>query len=274
MIDFIYLIVLGLLTIVLTKYLLIEGIQCLSIAWKFPSKVRGQILGYATSVPELVGTVGTASKGLLGAGLWNIASSNIINVTLFFSALLYYRRQKALMKSKFLDELGFSICAIIIPVALVALGSASKSIWTALGLFVFFVLYLIIDKKLNPQEEEKSEKDPPTEHQNQLGMKGIILVILGLIGVVIVGNYLGIVAEKIVKELSVPQWGVGWILGFITSLPELTTFFAVFAAGQTSPDDEDCQEALDNLAASNMSNLGLIYPIGIVVFLWVGKSMV
>jgi cation:H+ antiporter len=272
MIDFILLIFLGILTILLTKFLLIEGIYCLSVAWKLPSKVRGQILGYATSVPELVGTVGTASKGLLGAGLWNIASSNIINVTLFFSALLYYGRQKSLLKSKFIDELGFSICAIVIPVILVILGSASESIWTAVGLFAFFVTYLIIDKKLNSSDEEENEevlKEDSNEQQNKLGIKGVILVLLGLVGVVIVGNYLGTVAESIVTKLSVPEWAVGWILGFITSLPELTTFFAVFSAGQQSSNDDDCQEALDNLAASNMSNLGLIYPTGIVVFLLV-----
>ncbi|MEC7987911.1 MAG: sodium/calcium exchanger protein, partial [Myxococcota bacterium] len=99
------------------------------------------------------------------------------------------------------------------------------------------------------------------------GTKGIILIVLGLLGIVVTGNYLGMVAESIVNTLNVPQWAVGWILGVITSLPELTTFFAVFAAGKNSLSDNDCQESLDNLAASNMSNLGLIYPIGIVVFL-------
>ena len=41
----------------------------------------------------------------------------------------------------------------------------------------------------------------------------------------------------------------------------------VFALAKERGGDESCQQNLDNLAASNMSNVGLIYPIGIIVFL-------
>jgi len=265
--DFILLILLGALTIVLTRYLLIEGIQYTSDAWKIPKKVRGQILGYATSVPELVGTVGTAAKGLLGAGLWNIAASNIINLSLFVCALLYYRRGQKITQVKFMDEIGFSIGAIIVPTALVLMGDWASSPWTALGLFAFFVVYIVVDRLVNETEEEAETDDNGADAPKTHGQKGLILIALGLLGIVVVGNYLGIVAESIVNTVKVPEWAVGWILGLITSLPELTTFFAVFAAAKGSLDDSDCQEGLDNLAASNMSNLGLIYPIGIVVFL-------
>ena len=75
--------------------------------------------------------------------------------------------------------------------------------------------------------------------------------------------------------MKVPEWAVGWVLGFITSLPEMTAFFAVFASAKeelAGPDDDtDCQENLDGLCASNMSNLALIYPVGILVFLLVGQ---
>jgi hypothetical protein len=55
----------------------------------------------------------------------------------------------------------------------------------------------------------------------------------------------------------------------------MTAFFSVFGsaknAGIPADDDTDCQENLDGLAASNMSNLGLIYPIGITMFLVLGQ---
>ncbi len=266
--EFVMLLGLGAVVILITRFLLIEGLQYTSAAWRLPQKVRGQILGYATSVPELVGTVGTASKGLLGAGLWNIAASNMINLGLFTVALLYYRRSEMLVKRKFIDEIGFSLGAIAIPASLIFIDAAARSPWTALGLFLFFIVYLIVDRMLNPTQEQEDMIDFDEHH----GLKGIILVCLGLIGIVVTGHYLGDVAETIVTELDVPEWAVGWILGGITSLPELTTFFAVFAAAKDSKEDSDCQESLDNLAASNMSNLGLIYPIGIVVYLWFGSA--
>ena len=90
--DFIWLGLLGLSVILITRFGLIQGIMWISNHWKVPKKVQGQILGYATSAPELVGTLATASKGLRGAGLWNVAASNISNVILFssYTALTVY----------------------------------------------------------------------------------------------------------------------------------------------------------------------------------------
>ena len=34
-------------------------------------------------------------------------------------------------------------------------------------------------------------------------------------------------------------------------------------------DPNDTQEALDNLTGSNMSNVGVVYPVGLLVFLLV-----
>ena len=263
--EFIYLIILGLLTIVFTRYLLIEGIMRTAKAWRIPQKLRGQILGYATSVPELVGTVGTASKGLLAAGLWNIYASNIINFVLFLVAVVVYGQQKRLLQKKFMDEIGFAIGAIIVPFFLVMFGSQATSIWIALALFGLFLTYLVADQYFN---SSSSEEDIPKE-EGASAQSGIVLILLGLLGVIVLGEFLGEVAESIVNSLHVPQWAVGWLLGVLTSLPEMTSFFALFKAGQHSDNDNDCQEALDNLAASNMSNLGLIYPLGIIMFLWV-----
>ncbi len=263
--DFIWLILLGAAVIIVTRFLLIQGIQLTSDAWKIPKKVQGQVMGYATSVPELVGTVSTASKGLLGAGLWNVTASNIINLMLFLSASIFYKRTRRLNNKKFLDEFGFAIGAIILPLILVVRKEWAESSLAALVLFIFFVAYLILDKIFNVPAPVQG--DISKTHDSVNGRRGGLFLILGGFGIIVVGNYLGIVAESIVKQLSVPEWAVGWILGVITSLPEMTSFYTVFAAAKGSSYDADCQQNLDNLAASNMSNAGLIYPIGIVVFI-------
>ena len=263
--DFVWLILLGIAVVFITRLLLINGIQLTSDAWKIPRKIQGQIMGYATSAPELVGTVSTAAKGLLGAGLWNVTASNIINLILFMTAALYFGRSKALVKRKFADEIGFALGAIVLPVILVTQEHWAKSKWAALVLFGFFVVYVVLDKvfnRPNPDENDGVASKDPSK-----GPKGIVYILLGIVGIIIAGNYLGIVAESIVTKMSVPEWAVGWILGVITSLPEMTSFYAVFALAKEQGGDESCQQNLDNLAASNMSNVGLIYPIGIVVYL-------
>ncbi len=263
--DFVWLILLGMSVVLITRFLLIKGIQLTSDAWRIPRKVQGQIMGYATSTPELVGTVSTAAQGLLGAGLWNVTASNIINLILFVVTALYFGRFKSLVKRKFADEIGFALGAIVLPVILVTREQWAKSPWAALFLFGFFVAYVILDKRLNPTNPGEEKDDAPKDPSK--GPKGIMFILLGIAGIIVAGNYLGIVAESIVDQLSVPEWAVGWILGVITSLPELTSFYAVFALAKGRASDESCQQNLDNLAASNLSSVGLIYPIGIIVFL-------
>jgi len=263
--NFVWLILLGIGVVLITRLLLIRGIELTSEAWQMPRKVKGQILGYATSTPELVGTVSTAAKGLIGAGLWNVTASNIINLVLFISAVLYFGRSKDLTKRKFIDEIGFALGAIVLPVILVTREQWAKSPWSALILFSFFIAYVILDKKLNPPDPDE-QKDTASNDSSK-GFRGIVLIILGIAGIIVAGNYLGGVAESIVRQMKVAEWAVGWILGVITSLPELTSFYAVFSLAKEQESDESCQQNLDNLAASNMSNLGLIYPIGIIVFL-------
>ena len=265
--NFLWLILLGIGVVLITRLLLIRGIQLTSDAWEMPRKVQGQVLGYATSMPELVGTVSTAAKGLLGAGLWNVAASNIIHLILFVSAALYFGRSKSLAKRKFIDEMGFALGAILLPIILVTREQWAKSGWAALLLFGYFVVYLILDRKLNPPDSDAEEQTEPKDSSN--GFKGIVFILLGILGIIITGNYLGGVAESIVVKMNVPEWAIGWILGVITSLPELTSFYAVFSLAKQQESDESCQQNLDNLAASNMSNVGLIYPIGIIVFLLV-----
>ena len=264
-VDFVYLVLLGFAVVLITRYVLIRGIEQTSDAWRVPRKIQGQVLGYATSAPELVGTVATAAKGLLGAGLWNVAASNIINLGLFVAASLYYGRTRALFQRKFSDEIGFAIGAIGFPLVLAVREDWARTPWTALALFGFFLSYLAADRYLNPKTGSETDEAQP---KGEGGYRGIALIVLGLVGIAVTGHFLGIVAENIVTRIGVPEWAVGWILGVLTSLPELTSFFAVFAAARAQDGDDDCQQNLDNLAASNMSNVGLVYPIGIMVFLF------
>ena len=67
----------------------------------------------------------------------------------------------------------------------------------------------------------------------------------------------------------------GWILGVVTSIPEMVSFFSVYAAASGAGklrDLHDTQEALDNLTGSNMANVGVVYPIGLLAFL-LGSSL-
>ena len=267
--DLLLLVGLGLLVVVITRYLLTRGVEWLADNAKLNPKTKGKILGFSTSIPELVATTSTAAMGLLGAGLWNIASSNIINSVLFVSAMLVYRQHGRLVQLQFVDELFFALSAIGLPLLLATQTGMEESPITAIVLVGVFALYMILDKAFNKHVDHTYAEQMEAVAGTHSIASAVTLIGLGILGITLTGYYLGVVAERVVTQMGVSQATVGWILGFITSLPELTTFFAVFAEAKRRQDSSDAsmQANLDNLAASNMSNLGLIFPIGITVFL-------
>ena len=250
--------------IVAVRYGLLRGLDELATALNWSAKVRGQATGYATSVPELVVLVAAGLAGVWDAGLWNIASSNIINAGLMSVAVLRYGQVRDLFHRRFLDEIGFAVAAVAVPLVLMQAGMDRS--WIVVPVLLgFFVVYRLVDARLNrPAPEGDIE---PAAGNLRLG---IILVTTGLTGIVVAGVFLGDATEAVVNQLGVHPAIAGWILGVCTSLPEMVSFFSVYAAAKTAGQLDglaDTQEALDNLTASNMANVGLIYPLGLGVYL-------
>lgn len=255
------------LIIVAVRYGLLAGIDHLAMALDWGPKVRGQITGLATSSPELVCLVAAGVAGVWEVGLWNIAASNIINCLLMAAAVLTYGQGRELLNRRFADEVGFSMLAIAVP--LVLMSFALDTHWSVVpGLLALFWVYRIVDKRLNPA----SATAPPAAETVGNIQLGLILISTALVAIAVAGFFLGGASEKVVNQLGVPSAAAGWILGLVTSIPEMVTFFAVYAASRESGrlnELDDTQEVLDNLTSSNMANTGLVYPIGLGVFLLV-----
>jgi Ca2+/Na+ antiporter len=257
-------------TVQAVRMLVIRGIEHICNALSLSSKAKGQILGYATSTPELVVVVASALSGVFEAGFWNIASSNIINCVLLASAVLAYRQHKELFRVGFLDEIAFGLVSVAVPIVLFRLDIPITA-GVAGSLFAFFIVYKVLDRIFNPKPASPDSADgrPP----GRLGF-GLFLLAAGLLVVIVAGRFLGGSAATLVRQAGTPVWLVGWILGVITSLPEMTSFFEIYRLSRergTLRLTHDTQECLDALVASNMSNLGIILPIGALVFLLVSR---
>lgn len=248
------------------KYGLLRGIDLIADALRWSPKMRGQITGYATSIPEFVCLVSAGLAGVWQAGLWNIASSNIINLTLMVSAVLYFKQSKALFRRRFIDELGFALLAIAVPIGLMGAGLDTQ--WYLVpALLGFFVVYQVIDRRVNRAGVGES-----SEEQEVTGSlpRGLIFVTGALGAIIIAGAFLGDATASVVDQFGVHPALAGWILGLVTSIPEMVTFFAVYSEAkkdETLGDHNDTQEALDNLTGSNMANVGFVYPLGLLAYL-------
>ncbi|HIG53157.1 MAG TPA: hypothetical protein EYQ18_04065 [Candidatus Handelsmanbacteria bacterium] len=246
---------------------LCRGIDHLASALSWSPKVRGQVTGFATSIPEFAALISTALNGVWAAGLWNIASSNIINVVLLIIAVCWYRQYRDLWNKHFIDEMLFAGIAVAFPLVLMHF-SMDQSPYTIPILLFFYLVYRLSDRVFN-----RAQTGPDVEGEESGSTKLGLLYIVGSIAIIsVAGDFLGTSAKAIVNEMEIPVIFVGWLLGFITSLPELTTFFKVYSAAKkkgTLGGTDDTQEVLDNLTGSNMSNVGIIYPIALLTFLLV-----
>lgn len=256
--------------ILIVKYGLLRGIDHIAAAMNWNAKTRGKITGYATSVPELVCLVSAGLAGVWQAGLWNIASSNIINVGLMLAAVTYYRQFGDLFRRRFIDEIGFALLAIGVPIGLMQAGLDTQ--WFLVpGLLLLFAVYQLVDRRLNPHQPSEVTSDSAT---GSLPV-GIIFAVTALIAIIIAGVFLGDATASVVEQFGIHPAIAGWILGVVTSIPEMVTFFAVYATAKKQGSLgglEDTQEALDNLTGSNMANVGFVYPLGLLAYL-VGRSL-
>ena len=255
--------------ILFVKFGLLRGIDHIANAMSWSAKTRGQVTGYATSVPELVCLVSAGLSGVWEAGLWNIASSNIINCGLMLGAVLFYRQFGELLNVRFVDEIGFAALAVLIPIVL--MHASMDTHWYLVPILIgFFAIYRVVDRKINKSHPPSAnDEDSDQEAIGSLPF-GIILGLVALIAIAIAGMFLGEATARVVKQMHVRPEIAGWILGVVTSIPELVSFFAIYATAKRAGKSQslnDTQEALDNLAGSNMANVGIVYPLGLAAYL-------
>jgi Ca2+/Na+ antiporter len=246
------------------RFGLLRGIDQIANSMGWSAKVRGQVTGFATSVPELVCLVAAGLAGVWDAGLWNIASSNIINGFLMLIAVFWYRQWGDLFNRRFADEIGFAIAAVIVPIGLMQVGLDRR--WFVVPVLIgFFVVYRLVDRSVNPAVAEGAR----LEAVGNLPL-GLILTVTSLVVIAIMGIFLGDATKNVIDQLGIRPALAGWILGSVTSIPELLSFVAVYQTVKASGglrELADTQEVLDNLTASNMSNVGVVYPAGLTTYL-------
>ena len=250
--------------ILIAKFGLVTGIEHVAASLKWTAKARGQWTGFATSAPEFVCLVAAGLAGVWEAGLWNIASSNIINFILMGFAVGWNLQLPDLFNRRFLDEILFAVLAIVAPIVLMLYGIDES--WTVIPvLLLFFGLYRFVDVRVNRAELEGGGE--PAAGSLRIGL---ILTATALVTLAIAGFFLGGATENVVNRIGISPAIAGLILGFTSSLPEAITFFSVYASARAAGklgSLADTQEVLDNLTASNMANVGLVYPVGLLIYL-------
>ena len=262
------------LIVLISKYILVTTLRKLAEAMNLKAKTVGDIAGYATSVPELLTITTSSLRGLTGASVYNILSSNVINLIQYLGAILLNKNASKLRNKAIVIDLVMVFFTIAIPIVFLKLDIELKLVVVPLFiiLYIFFmVLNNNVHKLYLKNEDEELEEEIEEERKEQKKNPGkvlryvLVLIVTGVL-LFIIGEMLGDTLENLCNLFGVSEVVVGILLGFVTSLPELITFFEAQRHYKKVDDDMlGVVEATNNLLTSNILNLFAIQSVGILI---------
>ncbi|MCI8482697.1 MAG: hypothetical protein HFJ27_06655 [Clostridia bacterium] len=265
----------SLLIVAISKYILVPVLRKFAQSLNLKAKTVGNLAGVATSVPELLSVSFAAVTGLIGTSVYNILSSNVINFIQYMISVWINKNGKVIRNKAIIIDLAMVTITILIPIFLLTTQFETNMFTSFLlvGLFLLFYyinhnthkLYLEKAKSRNIEAIEKETKW--VKGKKDIMIKySIYLIIIGIL-LFIVGNALSKTLENLCLYFHVPEIIVGISLGFITSLPELITFFESQKHHKSKQEERlGVIEATNNLLTSNTLNVFVIQSIGIILY--------
>ena len=283
--NFLAFILLSFSIILVTKKIMIYNIRRIAIFLRWKNNIVGQLLGYATSTPELIGAIVAGSLGMVDTSIMNVLSSNIVNLLLVIIISIIFGKFNTLINKKFRYDYIIVFVSIIVPYVLYKTNYASK-LETVPILIIVYLIYLLFSKYNNyfafEKEDIKLDKESiklgikiskkrkiRVDRKKKL-RKSIVMLVVSIFLLYILGTFLGNILENLGKELGVPEIILGIVLGIITSIPETITFITSFQRHRRCKDkekDKGAIEVINNLATSNVSNLAIIQTVAIICYI-------
>ena len=271
--EFLKFIIYSGLIVLISKFVLVTTLRKLAESMQLKSKTVGNIAGIATSIPELLTVTISSANGLFSATIFNVLSSNIINFIQYIFAILSNKNTKSIKNKAIIIDILLVITTIIIPLLIVIL-KIDINILSIPIFLILYILFIVINNKSHKKylkkeniELEKNDKEKNNKNGKRITIYIIIILIVGLL-LYIIGEMLGKVLENLSNVFNISQMIIGILLGFITSIPELITFFESQKHHKNKENDIlGVIEATNNLLSSNTLNLFIIQSIGVLIYM-------
>lgn len=274
LIEIIKFIIYSILIVLISKYILVSTLRRLAESLNLKAKTVGDIAGYATSVPEFLTITTSSLRGLSGASIYNILSSNLINLIQYLGAIILNKNIMKLKNRAIAINLILVLITILIPIILLKF-NIELNLFIVPAFIILYAFFRFLNSnvhKLYLQKEDKQieleiEKEKKWEKGNKrkITKYSIILIITGIF-LFVIGELLGNTLEQLCRLFNISEVLIGILLGFITSLPELITFLESQKHHKKNEDNMlGVVEATNNLLTSNILNLFAIQSIGIII---------
>lgn len=261
--------------VVICKYILVIILRKLAQSLDLSARTIGNIAGFATSVPELLTISFSAFAGLVSTSIYNIISSNIINFIQYIFSIFLNGNQKIIKNKAIQTDIILVVFTILLPIILkifnIPFELSTIPIFLLLLLLFYYInnnvhkLYL---KKQDKKIEEKMEKEKKwVKGKTKLVIKYYTFLFITSVILYMIGNALSTCLNNLTVSFKIPQSLLGIVLGFITSIPELITFFESQKYNNKKETQElGVVEATNNLLTSNIVNAFVIQIIAITIY--------
>lgn len=253
------LILLGLVLLVGGGEVLVRGAVTVAKTLDVPPMVIGlTLVGFGTSMPELVTSLQAAAVGAPGIAVGNVVGSNIANVLLIFGITALIAPVVVPRASFHRDSL-FLIGSMVLAVGFALSGEFSRL--AGIGLLAGLAVFLWMAFRANdPAAAEVliHEADALPQARSSLPV-AVLLFVVGLVVTILGARALVSGAVGLATQLGVSEAVIGLtIVAVGTSLPELVTSVIAARKGQSDV-------ALGNIIGSNIFNiLGILGLVAVV----------
>lgn len=188
----------------------------------------------------------------------------------YLAAIVLNKNTHKLKNKAIITDIMLVIATIVIPIAILII-----KIELNINIVPLFIILYAFFRFLNnnvhkmyiTNEEENKEEKTNIERQNKIiAVKYVLVLIVTAVTLFIVGELLGNSIENLCRIFNVPQFMVGILLGFITSIPELIAFFEAQRKHKKEENEiYGVVEATNNLLTSNIINLFIVQTVAIIL---------
>lgn len=262
------LIIIGFILLIKGADFLVEGSSDIAKRFHIPEIVIGlTIVSIGTSLPELLVSINSATKGYSDMSLGNVIGSNIANFLLILGVSASLRRLKLKKETRYI-EVPLCILYTIIFIILCNTGNmiTRPEAVCLLVLFNIFIGYTVAmgikgekyDEEAPIDEDDEVEKTAKEKDPGSI-WRNIIQILLGIVALKYGGDFIVDNSIIIAKYFNISEKIISLtIIAIGTSLPELVT--SVIAALKGNSDI-----SVGNIIGSNIFNMTMIIGVAALI---------
>ena len=222
----------------------VDGASSIASLLKIPTIIVGlTIVAFGTSAPEAAVSITSSLTGSNAMAVSNVIGSNMFNLLMVIGVC-------ALLKELPLEKDVLSrdlLVLLIVTVVFCGLAFIFKGIWNYIGIILLIGLCIyvfILIRDVGQAGAAKYVEEPKLSLK-----KSVLYIVLGLIGIIVGGNWVVYGASEIAITLGMSETLVGLtIVAIGTSLPELVTSITALNKGEN-------QLVIGNVIGSNIFNI-------------------